>query len=80
MGKGVTMVIGRMMDHQHLEHGVHLDSNILFTSWDLEHASTFQIQTISRRTLLGPTCSGWTTYPSLFCGTLRCLGGNTTIP
>lgn len=41
MGKGVTMVIGRMMDHQHLEHGVHLDSNILFTSWDLEHASTF---------------------------------------
>lgn len=47
MGKGATMVIGRTMDHQHLEHGVHLYSNILFTSWDLEHASTLQFQTIS---------------------------------
>jgi len=27
MGKGVTMVIGRMMDHQHIAHGVLLNSN-----------------------------------------------------
>jgi len=40
MGKGVTMVIGRMMDHQHLEHGVFHNSNILFNSRDLEHATT----------------------------------------
>lgn len=36
MAKGVTMVMGRRMHHQHLEHGV----NIRFTSRDLEHAST----------------------------------------
>lgn len=28
MGKGVTMVISRMMDHQHIAHGVLLNSNI----------------------------------------------------